>query len=831
MQKGLKSMKMKRLLRAVLAVSVCFALVLHAGMFASAEEPTETTEPTLSLDTKSYFVRSAAVRLADNKHDCGIRFKTVIKADAFEAQFLDGNGDMKSLLKTYTVLIPAGNFSGELTSETVGAKVIDTTEIWKEVEYSGVAYYESTVYVYDIPEVYYGSDITIRSCVQYGEEVPIYTAPKSASMAFVADAECNKTDSSLTTEQKESLKATYLTYQLTYTMGEETNVKTIYYKDLLTKYLPSGVLVWTNMAGTATWNLQDTVTGDMKLTTKYTEGLSGAGTEGDPYIIDSQADLEQLSVACRNGNTFNGKYFQLGVNNLEANQQISVHTTSDGKGGFCGGFDGDNHSIKVTLEGDTYVGLFGQLGTAGVVKNLTVTGTVSSTGSAADTRSGAVAGIAYGMIQHCTNQATVQGTGGCIGGIVGYAAVNSNVEHCINEGGVTAGKANGGGIAGYVNNTATVSNCENKGTVSGTTAVGGIVGFVNGNANAKTNTTFLSDNVNNGSVVGTSYRVGGIVGISTSMVLIDTCTNNGSVSGVGNTTNGGVGGIAGAVYDTDITGCVNGDKAVITNSGTATGGIVGFVNKNGVEITNCSNVAAITEDGAYVGGIAGYTAYDTVIEDCQNTGDITTAKNYVAGIAAYTRGTVVGCTNSGAILAQTYSTAAPAGYHAGGIVGRIYATSATGAATVTKSEYSIRQYASLSDYTELSGEYTASVLNCSNSGKVEGASATAGTSFRVGGIVGSVNGAQIFIGCYNSGEVVGDGLCGGILGYAESSTSFAGSFKYCYQLGSTVHKHDGTYANQRYTTTLSAFNGTIVGGKCKAAAITANDAYNKCYTK
>lgn len=828
-------MKMKRLLRAVLAVSVCFVLVLHAGMFASAEgttETTETTEPTLSLDTKSYFVRSAAVRLADNKHDCGIRFKTVIKADAFEAQFLDGNGDMKSLLKTYTVLIPAGNFSGELTSETVGAKVIDTTEIWKEVEYSGVAYYESTVYVYDIPEVYYGSDITIRSCVQYGEEVPIYTAPKSASMAFVADAECNKTDSSLTTKQKESLKAAYLTYQLTYTMGEETKEETIYYKDLLTKYLPSGVLVWTNMAGTAVWNLQDIVTGNMKLTTKYTEGLSGAGTEGDPYIIDSQADLEQLSVACTNGNTFYKKYFRLGADDLTADTQISVHTTSDGKGGFCGGFDGDNHSIKVTLEGDTYVGLFGAIGSGGLVKNLIVAGSVTST-LKNENHSGAVAGMVYGTIQNCTNKAAVTGYSD-IGGIAGRTWGGSVIDGCINEGTVTVnGTKFSGGIVGYMLDKSTVANCENKGSVSGISLVGGIAGYVGGNADAKSNTTVLSGNVNNGTVKGTSYRVGGIVGCSTSMVHIDSCTNNGSVSGAGNTTNGegGVGGIAGAVYDTDITGCVNGEKAVITNSGTATGGIVGYINKDGVEITDCSNAAAIIEDGAYVGGIAGYTAYDTVIEDCQNTGDITTAKNYVAGIAAYTRGTVVGCTNSGAILAQTYSTAAPAGYHAGGIVGRIYATSATGAATVTKSEYSIRQYASLSDYTELSGEYTASVLNCSNSGKVEGASTTAGTSFRVGGIVGSVNGAQIFIGCYNSGEVVGDGLCGGILGYAESSTSFVGSFKYCYQLGSTVHKHDGTYATSRYTTMATAFNGTIVGGKCKAAAITANDAYNKCYTK
>lgn len=823
-------MKMKRLLRAVLAVSVCFALVLHAGMFASAEEPTEIT---LTLDTKSYFVRSAAVRLADTEYDSGVRFKTVITKAAFEAQLQDENGAMNPSVKTWTVLIPSGNLSGDLTAETAGAKVIETTDIWKEVEYNGVAYYESTVYVYDIPEAYYGSDITVRSYVQYGDEAPIYTAAKSASMAFVADAECNKTDSSLTAEQKESLKATYLTYKLTYTMGDVTNEKTIYYKDLLTEYLPSGVLVWTNTAGTAVWNLQDTVTGDMKLKTTYTEGLTGAGTETDPYIIDSQADLEQLSVACRNGNTFNEKYFQLGVNNLEANQQISVHTTSDGKGGFCGGFDGDNHSIKVTLEGDTYVGLFGQLGTAGVVKNLTVTGTVSSTGSAADMRSGAVAGIAYGTIQHCTNQATVQGKGGYIGGIAGYAAVNSTIDQCINEGGVTAEKANSGGIAGYVNNPATVSNCKNEGAVSGTTAVGGIVGYVNGNANAETNTIVLSGNENNGTVTGTSYRVGGIVGVSTSMVLIDTCTNNGSVEGTGNTTSnqGGVGGIAGAVYDTDINGCVNGETAVITNSGTATGGIVGFVNKNGVEITNCSNVAAITEDGAYVGGIVGYTAYDTVIENCDNTGNITTAKNYVAGIAAYTKGTVVGCTNSGEILAQTYSTQAPMGYNAGGIVGRIEAASDTGATTVTKSEYTIRQYTSLSDYTEISGEYTASVLNCSNSGKVEGALAAGKTAYRVGGIVGSVNGDQIFIGCYNSGEVVGNGLCGGILGYADESKDFAGSFNYCYQLGKTVHTHGGTYATQRYTASSSAFNGTIVGGVCKAAAITANDANNRYYAE
>ena len=203
MKKLLKSMKMKKMLRAVLAVSTCFALVINVCMFASAEE---STEPTLTLDTTNYFVRSAAVRLADTVHDSGVRFKTVITKDVFEAQFLEENGDMKSSVKTYTVLIPSGNLSGDLTAETTGAKVIDTTGIWKEVEYGGTGYYESTVYVYNIPKANYGSDITVRSYVQYGEEAPIYTAAKSASMAYVADAAVDSSSSSLTDEQKRTAR-------------------------------------------------------------------------------------------------------------------------------------------------------------------------------------------------------------------------------------------------------------------------------------------------------------------------------------------------------------------------------------------------------------------------------------------------------------------------------------------------------------------------------------------------------------------------------------------------------------------------------------------------
>ncbi len=858
-------MKMKRLLRAVLAVSVCFALVLHAGMFASAEEPTEIT---LTLDTKSYFVRSVAVRLADTEYDSGVRFKTVITKAAFEAQLQDENGAMNPSVKTWTVLIPSGNLSGDLTAETAGAKVIETTDIWKEVEYNGVAYYESTVYVYDIPEAYYGSDITVRSYVQYGDEAPIYTAAKSASMAFVADAAVNSSSESLTDEQKTSLKDTYLTYQLTYTMGEETKEETIYYKDLLTEYLPSGVLVWTNTAGTAVWNLQDTVTGDMKLKTTYTEGLTGAGTETDPYIIDSQADLEQLSVACRNGNTFNEKYFQLGVNNLEANQQISVHTTSDGKGGFCGGFDGDNHSIKVTLEGDTYVGLFGQLGTAGVVKNLTVTGTVSSTGSAADMRSGAVAGIAYGTIQHCTNQATVQGKGGYIGGIAGYAAVNSTIDQCINEGGVTAEKANSGGIAGYVNNPATVSNCKNEGAVSGTTAVGGIVGYVNGNANAETNTIVLSGNENNGTVTGTSYRVGGIVGVSTSMVLIDTCTNNGSVEGTGNTTSnqGGVGGIAGAVYDTDINGCVNGETAVITNSGMATGGIVGYINKNGVEITDCHNNAAITEDGAYVGGIVGYTAYDTVIENCDNTGSIignTTSAYSYGGIAGamISGGTIQSCNNEGVVKGRGNSTGnVPGGV--GGIVGTMYASTVklcenkgtisndyTCAGGIVGLIYKdknpsgdaiieeCKNYASIQaenqgaggivGFANVANNIVVQILNCDNGSESSKADIT-GKAY-AGGIIGnlgttSTDSQHVIKGCKNFGDIVATGSVtvnnaksarvGGIAGMSY------GNITSCSSSGSVTAKEISVTATDAIGTSDNYRTGKIVGYQTKACTLT-----------
>ncbi len=834
MKKGLEFMKKKKGFKTILAVLACFVLVISAGILVFADDPT------LTIGTEDYFVRSASVRLEDDQYGNGVRFKTVVKANVFENQLQNEN------VKTYTILIGSNALSGELTTATEGAQTVETTNIWQKVVYDDVEYYESTVYVYNIPSGNYGSDISVRSYVQYDSEDPIYTETKAASMAYVADAAVNSTSSSLDDTQKASLKATYLTYELKYTMGETEETVTIYYKDNLETYLPSGVLVWTNTAGTAYWNLQDTVTGPMTLKTTYAEALSGTGTSESPYIIDSQDDLEQLSVACTQGNTFKGKYFELAAD-LKTDKQISVTSVdADTTAGFRGTFDGNEKTIELDMKTDNqYGGLFGAIGANGLVKDLTVSGSVTSN-YVGECRTGAIAGMVYGTVQNCTNCANVSGQQD-VGGIAGRTWGGAVIDGCTNKGSVTATTSSfTGGIVSWMYNTSTVKNCVNEGNITGPSSIGGIVGRVDGSPNHTTNATKLLNNQNTGSIIGTAARVGGIAGVSTSKVLIEECQNLGSVKGVGTSTDG-VGGIVGTIFDTDIVNCINGaenetTQPTITNTGVVTGGIVGYVNKAGVEITGCKNYAGITETGAYVGGIVGMSEYDTAIEDCANAGAIEGAY-LIGGIVGFTEGTLVGCSNSGNIEATTYASASgkvPAGYSVGGIAGRIYNTSTTGAVTVEKSDYEIRQYTALNTYENVTGPYTASVLNCSNSGQVKGPGSSTQSSCRVGGIVGGTCGAQEFVGCYNSGEIIGYGLSGGILGYSDQSTSFAGSFNYCYQLGKTVRKsaQDATlsgdtvtYVIARYTTSTSGFNGAIVGGKCKREAITTYDANNKCYTE
>ena len=242
---------------------------------------------------------------------------------------------------------------------------------------------------------------------------------------------------------------------------------------------------------------------------------------------------------------------------------------------------------------------------------------------------GGIAGISTANITSCTNYASVSGSDGGVGGIVGEMDWNKNITIAGSENhGRVEAKYNLGGIVGYLRNN-TVDNCKNHAVVSGTAAIGGIVGLV------ETGIVTNCENTESASVNGWD-TLGGIAGkvdySATAKATITSCVNNGTISGNGFFTSG----IFGSVDSADVKDCIN--NGSVTSQSDCVAGIAGGV-FSGAVLENCKNTGAV-EGTTGVAGIA-HTNEGT-LKNCDNTGSVT-AKNsdgVVAGICVNNKGTI-----------------------------------------------------------------------------------------------------------------------------------------------------------------------------------------------
>lgn len=211
--------------------------------------------------------------------------------------------------------------------------------------------------------------------------------------------------------------------------------------------------------------------------------LSGLGTESNPYLIQSPADLKLLSDEVKSGKTFADTYFAI-TSNIDLSSYspwqpigdmligFDLTDTESPYGGivysaysqniFCGIVDGRDNTISHLTTDNThgggtwdFNGLFGVVGPGAVIKNLILTDVDISSG-----------GYHY--------------TGGLIGGIYGYQHYGSDtiiVENCHVDGEVNG---NGGLIGRAFTEAApiTISKCSAK--VSGVldSSGGGLIGQV-----------------------------------------------------------------------------------------------------------------------------------------------------------------------------------------------------------------------------------------------------------------------------------------------------------------------------------------------------------------
>ncbi len=227
---------------------------------------------------------------------------------------------------------------------------------------------------------------------------------------------------------------------------------------------------------------------------------SGTGTENDPFIIKTPAQLAFFAQSVNGGNSYDGQFIALGASiklnegtpspdaDASYNKWTSIAT---GKNYFDGTFDGKGYVVAGVYEGSLFGYVRGTVKNLGVVYSYVRNGGIVNTTVRKDSPEmptisncyfaegtvvgggGIAAAIGNSIIDGCANWGTIISEADWCGGIVGFAQF-SYVKNCYN-GGTVKGEST---LAGIVGNflTGEVSRCFNEGEVTGGVYVSGIIG-------------------------------------------------------------------------------------------------------------------------------------------------------------------------------------------------------------------------------------------------------------------------------------------------------------------------------------------------------------------
>ncbi len=225
----------------------------------------------------------------------------------------------------------------------------------------------------------------------------------------------------------------------------------------------------------------------------YTKYEGGTGTAGDPYLI---LTAEQMNEIGASPGDWNKQFMLIADVNMSdiAGEDYNVIET------FTGIFDGNNCTISnfsLTSTREENTGLFGTVG--GEIINL---GLLNPNIFAQGRSVGSLTGyLNQGSITNCYAKGAVVSGGLYVGGLVGLNI--GNVMKCGSTGNVT-GDSYVGGLVGQVGD-GKVTRCYSRASVSGNRNVGGLVGKTADEASEVTHCYAT------GSVEGNTY-VGGLVG-------------------------------------------------------------------------------------------------------------------------------------------------------------------------------------------------------------------------------------------------------------------------------------------------------------------------------
>ncbi len=408
-------------------------------------------------------------------------------------------------------------------------------------------------------------------------------------------------------------------------------------------YLDSELIVDTT--GTITsWPYISNVT----LTAGWKSEITGSGTVGSPYVLQSASNLIALSHISLNIGTAE-EFSLFGKTNttadrtalLEAYYELSdtwdtddVLRTSDkfyGINGFKGTFDGNNQIITLAIDTSNIVDL----------TDMTTAPGSSSTRGKYNTINDTYVEISGGLFITATG-ATIENlttagnvnlvVNGTFAGVVVGSATNTIFKNVINKANLTMNSTDNtnwaGGIAGLASGTsATFTNCTNKGNITagadstytnvGNSAAAGIVAYVSGPTSGFIEVNF-TDCTNSGELYATratevagrnTYAAGIMSGNATNLaaLTLTRCSNTGCVTAAAdsNNTAAGLCVLSSAVASATVT--INN----CTNSGTvkATDGYAGLLVSSETGVDGIPSNAVYTSSSHIMSGSGELTYY------------------------------------------------------------------------------------------------------------------------------------------------------------------------------------------------------------------------------
>ena len=269
------------------------------------------------------------------------------------------------------------------------------------------------------------------------------------------------------------------------------------------------------------------------------EFAGGDGSEKNPYLIKTAAQLRKLSNDCAKGIHYRETYFRL-ENDIRFNKNVLdesgelngnesrfkqwIPIGKDISLNFGGNFNGNGHTVYgLVCTNDSYefTGLFGVCRT---VTHLTIKDSYFE----GKKHVGSIAGFVDHVV-NCVNYATIKSTfsSGSAGGIAGN--IELFADFCGNY-----GKVFGGNAAGIAGRTRRIRNSFNYGNIEGSNIAAGIVAIFPGSAYEITNC------VNLGVIscrTSKNLRVGGIASYFSRFQAVINVVNYGmilkNISGIG----------------------------------------------------------------------------------------------------------------------------------------------------------------------------------------------------------------------------------------------------------------------------------------------------------